>query len=70
MSSSSDISSATGEKTQTEVADQEEIDTRCGYGASCKPNWLQKCANPKMFLVIVTLYAMVQGKELYEKLTI
>ena len=40
----------------------EPTDTRCGYTASCKPECLQRCANPKVFLLLITLYTMVHGK--------
>ena len=40
----------------------EQTDTRCGYTATCKPKCLQRCANPKVFLLLITLYTMVHGK--------
>ena len=40
----------------------EQTDTRCGYTASCKPKCLQRCAHPKVFLLLITLYTMVHGK--------
>lgn len=42
--------------------ENEALDTRCGYTASCKPKGLQKFASPKAFLVLITTYAMVQGE--------
>ena len=40
----------------------EQTDTRCGYTATCKPKCLQRCANPKVFLLLITVYTMVHGK--------
>lgn len=41
--------------------EEEAVDTRCGYTASCKPKWLQVCANPKAYLVVASLCAIMQG---------
>lgn len=41
--------------------DKELVDTKCGYTASCQPRCLQKCADPKAYLLLITLFAMVQG---------
>ena len=41
---------------------EEQTDTTCGYTATCKPKCLQRCANPKVFLLLITLYTMVHGK--------
>ena len=38
-----------------------EDDVRCGYG-SCKPDWLQVCNNPKMFLFLLCWFAFIQGE--------
>ena len=40
----------------------EKTATRCGYTALCEPECLQRCANPKVFLLLITLYTMVHGK--------
>ena len=34
---------------------------KCGYGR-CTPSWLQRCNNPKMFLVFLSWFAIVQGR--------
>ena len=39
----------------------EEVDAQCGYTESCRPAWLQRFANAKAFLIVVTAYAFVQG---------
>ena len=39
----------------------EEVDAQCGYTESCRPAWLQRFANAKAFLIVVTTYAFVQG---------
>lgn len=41
---------------------EELIDTRCGYTTSCKPDCLQVCANPKVYLLIISLCSIIQGK--------
>lgn len=38
-----------------------EADTKCGYNAACKPSCLQKFATPKVFLLLITSFAVVQG---------
>lgn len=37
------------------------VDTACGYTVSCKPKALQKCANAKAYLVIISLCSIMQG---------
>ena len=39
----------------------EEVDAQCGYTESCRPIWLQRFANAKAFLIVVTACAFVQG---------
>ena len=46
----------------------DEVDTQCGYTASCKPSFLQRCANPKVYLVVITLYGVMQGRIEYRML--
>ena len=38
----------------------EEVDAQCGYTESCRPAWLQRFANAKAFLIVVTACAFVQ----------
>ena len=40
----------------------DDVDTQCGYTASCKPSCIQRCANPKVYLLVITLFSVVQGK--------
>ena len=42
------------------IEDEEEIDTRCGYG-KWKPEWLQKLNSPKILLIWLSSWAIVQG---------
>lgn len=44
-----------------DIADEADVDTRCGYSSSCKPAWLQMCANPKAYLFVASLCSIVQG---------
>lgn len=37
------------------------VDTLCGYTSSCKPEFLQRFATPKVYLVIISLCSIVQG---------
>ena len=48
----------------------DEVDTQCGYTASCKPSFLQRCANPKVYLVVITLYGIMQGRIEYSELSL
>lgn len=48
------ISLATEEKLR-------EHDTRCGYFNSCKPDFLQRFANPKTYLIVISLCTIIQG---------
>lgn len=40
----------------------DDIGTHCGYTSSCKPACLQRFANPKVYLVIISLCSIVQGE--------
>ena len=44
-----------------EPADCEEEDTKCGYNSACEPACLQKCANPKVFLLLITIFTVIQS---------
>ncbi|XP_067940411.1 solute carrier organic anion transporter family member 4C1-like [Watersipora subatra] len=46
---------------QPEDVQMDVVDTRCGYTANCKPAFLQKFANVKSYLVIVSLCSIMQG---------
>ena len=39
-----------------------QTDTKCGYTASCKPDCLQKCATPKVYMCLAFTFMVVQGK--------
>jgi len=39
------------------------LETGCGFTPGCQPKWLQKCANVKVFLFVLTAFGIVQGKE-------
>ena len=66
-SNTEDINMTTKSKddlvTSDDDGDADHIDTRCGYTKSCKPAFLQKCAHPKMFLLVITLFTIVHGKK-------
>jgi hypothetical protein len=64
--------SAVGEKTGPEKthngtiqydADRD-IDTQCGYG-SWKPACLQKCNNTKTALLVLSIFAVIQGEQAF-----
>lgn len=46
----------------SEQSEEKVVDTRCGYGKLCKPTFLQKCANPKCYLLIMSLCMFIQGR--------
>ena len=60
------LAESTADGSSNESCDKEEfndeVDTQCGYTASCKPSFLQRCANPKVYLVVITLYGVMQGR--------
>ncbi|XP_067950254.1 solute carrier organic anion transporter family member 4C1-like [Watersipora subatra] len=37
------------------------VNTSCGYTTKCRPKWLQRFANAKASLVVITLFALIQG---------
>ena len=39
-----------------------QTDTKCRYTASCKPDCLQKCATPKVYMCLAFTFMVVQGK--------
>jgi len=45
------------------------LDTGCGFTPACQPKWLQKCANVKVFLFVLTTFGIVQGREYYNLLS-
>ena len=66
------LAESTTDGSSNENCDKEEfndeVDTQCGYTASCKPSFLQRCANPKVYLVVITLYGVMQGRIEYRML--
>lgn len=40
------------------------VDTRCGYTQSCKPSCLQVCSNPKVYLLVISLCSIIQGRSI------
>lgn len=39
-----------------------DADTQCGFTSSCKPSFLQRCANVKVYLVVISCCTIIQGK--------
>jgi len=56
------MTSVSKEQLATENVDQD-VDTGCGLTPACQPKWLQKCADAKVFLVVLTAFGVVQGKK-------
>ena len=56
---SDEVDSLTRSSTTEQTKDS---DTQCGYTAACKPAGLQKCANAKVYLFVVSLCTIVQGR--------
>lgn len=51
--------SSTSSNQETDVL---EPDISCGYTETCKPKCLQKFANPKVYLLIISLCSIIQGE--------
>jgi len=49
---------------QTITDDENRKDMNCGLTAACQPKWLQKCASAKSFLLVLTIFGIVQGKKM------
>lgn len=47
-------------KKYQQQSQQEDNDTRCGMGP-CKPNWLQRFADPKVYLIIYCTVGVIEG---------
>jgi len=52
-----------GEPRQQRIEDDENRkNTTCGLTPSCQPKWLRKFAGAKSFLLVLTIFGIVQGK--------
>ncbi|KAF6020568.1 hypothetical protein EB796_021124 [Bugula neritina] len=40
---------------------EDSVDTSCGYTATCKPKFLQRLANPTVYLVVISICSIMQG---------